>query len=428
MHLGIQRTQKGSRRNTWRSLQEAFRDMQRNTEKFRENSGRVSARATRMKGRRIMNFAIRFIALVIFSSNAFTADAAAPAMETSATGNSYVAGSSFRIASPVMADLLAAGGRISVENEVGADATIAGGTIEIRAPVRQDVRAAGGTIDVEANVGGDMVAAGGTVRLDNDASVAGSAWLAGSDIELAGKIGRGARVFAKQVRLSGQIDGNTRIHAQQIDLGPTARINGDLTYASPTPLAQEKASQISGKITREAMPQEWNAERKGQMAMVWLTPLFVLGMLAAGILLYLLFPGAVDGTQRAIREHPVRSILTGLALLFAVPPLAILLMATVIGIPVGLILLTLYPLLILLGYLCAAFFIGRRAADAMKQPAQLGTGRQALFLVLALVVLSLVGWIPFLGGLILTLLLVTGIGAWAVWMQSQYASRDNRVA
>jgi uncharacterized membrane protein len=46
--------------------------------------------------------------------------------------------------------------------------------------------------------------------------------------------------------------------------------------------------------------------------------------------------------------------------------------------------------------------------------------RQGLFLLLALIILSLVTWIPFFGGLILIVALVIGIGGWAVWIYIQY--------
>lgn len=145
--------------------------------------------------------------------------------------------------------------------------------------------------------------------------------------------------------------------------------------------------------------------------------------MATGVLLFLLLPNAAQGIQRVIREYPLRSLLTGLALLFAVPPVAILLMITVIGIPLGLALLALYPVMLLLGYLAAAFFIGRRAADATKQPPRLSAGRQALFLALALVILNLIALIPFLGGMVMFALLVLGTGGWAVWIYMRYSAK-----
>lgn len=360
------------------------------------------------------------ICALIFLFASLTAYADQVNVQTSEAGNTYISGSDFKITSPIVADLLAAGGRISVERNVGTDAAIAGGSIDIRAPIGQDLRVAGGTVNVDTNIGGELLGAGGTVRVGEGAAVAGSAWLAGSDVVMAGKVGKGAKIVANKITLSGTIDGDTHLYAREINFMPGARINGDLFYTSPKPLAQDKAAQVSGTITREPTPEGWNAERSGRRAMAWFSPFFVLSMLAVGALLYLLFPNAVVGVQRTVKQYPLRSLLTGLALVFAVPPVAIIFMVTVIGIPIGFILFALYPLMLLLGYLAAAFFVGRRAADAMKQSQQLGFGRQLLFLLLALIVLCIVAWIPFLGALIFIVLLMMGIGGWAVWIYMQY--------
>jgi cytoskeletal protein CcmA (bactofilin family) len=361
--------------------------------------------------------------LIAVLSITFASVAAPVNVETSAAGNMYISGGEVKVTTPVAGDLLAAGGRVSVEREVGVDAAIAGGSVNVRAPIRQDLRVAAGTANIDGDVGGELVAAGGKVRVADSSAIAGSAWLAGNDITLAGKVGDGAKITGNKIALSGEINGDTSLYGQDIKLLAGTRINGKLSYASPNPISQDPSAQVLGTVTRERMPEHWNRAHGGMRVLAWFHPVFVLSMIATGVLLYLLLPNAIQGIERAIKEYPLRSLLAGLALLFAVPPVAILFMITVIGIPVGLALFALYPVMLLLGYLAAAFFIGRRAADAMKQPQQLSLGRQALYLALALVILNLVVLIPFLGGMLVFALLVMGIGGWAVWLYTQYGAR-----
>lgn len=350
--------------------------------------------------------------------------------ETSEAGNTYLAGGDLKITQPVSGDLIAAGGRISVEGNVGADAAIAGGSVDIRAPVKQDLRVAAGTVNVNQAIGADLVAAGGKVRIEPAASISGSAWVAGNDVNVDGRIGHGARIYGNKITLNGEIDGDTRLYGEQIVLTPAARINGNLSYASPVAFPENQRVQVSGTITRVDMPAEEHSRRKGAGALSWFHPIFLVSMLICGMLLYLLFPNAVLGIEQAIEQHPVRSLLTGLALLFTVPPLAILFMATVIGLPIGFALLLLYPLALLLGYLATAFFLGKRLALTMKHSDPLSTKKQALFLALALLILSLALAIPFLGGFILILAIVIGTGGWAVWAQRKLrpASEGGTVA
>lgn len=337
--------------------------------------------------------------------------------ETSDAGNTYLAEGDLKIVRPVTGDLMAAGGRVSVEGEIGADAAIAGGTVDIRAPVMHDLRVAAGTVNINKAIGGDLVAAGGTVRIEPAASISGSAWLTGGEVSVDGKIGRGAKIYGNKITLTSEIVGDTHLYGKEIVLTPSARVNGNLFYASPIEFPENQRSQVSGTITRVETPAGGNAPRTSTVAFSWFHPIFAISMLICGMLLYMLFPNAVAGAEQSIEQHPVRSLVTGVVLLFIVPPLAILCMATVIGLPIGFALLLLYPLTLLLGYLATAFFLGKKLAAAMKHTGPFSLKKQTLFLALALLILSLALAIPFLGGFILILVIMTGVGSWAIWAQ-----------
>jgi cytoskeletal protein CcmA (bactofilin family) len=301
------------------------------------------------------------------------------------TGNLYLAGDDIRISEPALADLFVAGRRIIVEQSVGADGAIAGGMIDVKADINQDLRVAGGRINIGGNIGGDLVAAGGTVELEKSSRVGGSALIAGRDVLIGGRLAQGAKVYAARIALSGRIDGNTRLYAQNIVFSPGAKIDGELTYASANPLPPEQLAQVSGKVVREKTPEGW--EPASRHSVTWFHPAFFLSMLACGSLLFFLFPSAVSGARQTIKSYPLRSLMIGLALLFMLPPVAVLFIVTLIGIPIGLGLLASYPLLLIMGYLAAAFFIGRETADVLNQPRDVTTGRQIAFLALALLIL-----------------------------------------
>jgi cytoskeletal protein CcmA (bactofilin family) len=374
-----------------------------------------------------MKTASRLLFLALILLTPCVASAQANSTEIAESGNMYISGAQLKIVAPVLGDLVAAGGRIIVEGSVSADAAVAGGSLDVRAPIGQDLRTAGGTIDITNNVGGDLVAAGGNVRIEETSKIAGSAMLTGGEVFVAGNIGKGAKIFARKITLAGQINGDTRLFAQEIEFSPTARINGNLTYASATPLKQDIATQVSGTITQDKLPESRQAERKRSSVKAWFQLAGIFSLLLAGTLLYLIFPNAVDDVQNSIRRYPLRTLLIGLGLLFAVPPVAILFMVTVIGIPIGITLLFAYPVMILLGYLAAAFFVGRQTANAMKQPERLSLLRRVIFLALGLIILALVGWIPYLGGLVLFIALVLGIGGWAVGLRVRYQARERNL-
>lgn len=339
----------------------------------------------------------------------------------SSAGNSYRSGGEVRVSQPVPGDLYAAGGSVVVAAPVAEDAALAGGRVDVLAPVGQDLRVTGGKVGVDAKVGGDLVAAGGNVSVSAGSSVAGDVILAGGDVRFAGQAMKGVKLAGGKLVLAGEVRGNARLYGQEIQLEPGARILGDLMYASRRALSDQELALVAGRVTRE----DDSTGRNEEFSDSWLHPAFFISMLVCGSILLFVFPNAVSGAGQAMRHTPLRSLALGLVLLFALPPVAILFMITVIGIPIGFGLMLVYPLLLLLGYLCAALFVGHAAAGALKQSARTGAAWQVGFLALALALFSVAARIPVFGGMLVFLFVLTGMGALVQWLYRRYRRADS---
>lgn len=112
-----------------------------------------------------------------------------------------------------------------------------------------------------------------------------------------------------------------------------------------------------------------------------------------------------------IRSHFWKSLGLGVLIFVVVPLAAILVIATIIGIPLGLTLAALYPVLVVVGFLTAAAFVGELGARLSARGSEITTGRRVLWLVLALIVLGLVSAIPIVGWMIALLAVIIGVGA-----------------
>ena len=93
---------------------------------------------------------------------------------------------------------------------------------------------------------------------------------------------------------------------------------------------------------------------------------------------------------------------------------AVVLLITIIGIPVALLLMSLYLVVLFLGWVTTALWIAQRGLAALRPGQPAGRGLQLLALLLGLVALSLLRAIPLLGGLVGLLALLAGIGALAL--------------
>lgn len=337
------------------------------------------------------------------------------------SANVYMTGTEVRPTGPIHGDLVAAAGRISAEHPIDGDAVLAAGSIDVRGKVGEDLRVAGGFVTLTGKVLGEALIVGGSIAFGPDAVVGGRAWLAGGDIAVAGRFHNDVRVYASHILVLGHITGNAHFFGATVELLSDARIDGNVTYVSNTPIKIHPGALVTGKISREAgrlpalrMP-GWPPFR----------PLLMFGLLAAGALMLALFPRFTASAVQTVRASPLGSLGLGTAILFSLPPVILLLIITIIGIPIALMLAGIYAVALLAGFLVAAFFVGERLLLlARKRAGAAAYWTRVGMLAIALVILWLVRHIPYAGALLILVALMIGLGAMVLQTFSHYATRD----
>ncbi len=286
------------------------------------------------------------------------------------------------INSPVEDDIFAGGNTVNVNAPVDS-AVIAGGNVNIDAPIKGDLIVAGGEVDLNSNVGGKIVAAGGTINLRGD--VARNVVMAGGQVRIlsTSDIGRDAAISGGDVYNAGNITGTLWVNAGNFENTGTA---GDVKF------------------------QQWQEdeayEEKAEAFISTFSILMILGFLIVGLIILRLFPRSVLAVDREIRESPPVKALLGLGLIVASMILIIISMISVVGLPLGFLLLTLFVAALMLANLFVSFSLGRWIVSALNQT----LGDLPAF-VLGYVVLSVLFLAPFVGSIIELISIGLGFGA-----------------
>lgn len=362
---------------------------------------------------------IAALALAALAASALHAQPAAGSAPSPAAGsrNVYAGGAQVRPAGPVEGDFMAGGGRIVLDQPVRGDATLAGGTVDVRAPVADDLRVAGGDISLESSVGGELFASGGQVALRPGATVTGMARLYGAAITVDGRIGGNLRAGGQKVTINGEVQGDAYVDGGEIVLGPQARIGGVLSYASESELKKAETSVVTGGVTRRAVDGSpgQGASRApqppGPGAFIAGGIMSFLALLACGAVFILLLPAFGRHASDRVRTSPWLALAVGFAMLVAVPVLAVLLFVTLLGIPLGLAVLALYPVMLLAGFVLGVLFLAGRLPAALRKGEPSRFAASVGWFALALLLVMLVGAVPVVGGIAVGLLSLAGIGA-----------------
>lgn len=181
--------------------------------------------------------------------------------------------------------------------------------------------------------------------------------------------------------------------SSDIELGPGSIVTGDVrtldtaVHQSGDAVVLGEVSDLSGSLVAIG------AVLAPAFLLFWLGT--ALATIVAGLLLAGLASRQVREAGRLIAREPVRTFAVGLIAMIGFPVLAIVLLITIVGAPLGLgLLLGLWPLMALVGYLVAGIWIGewlqaRMGSTRVRE-------RPYAASVIGLLVLGLLGLVPVL--------------------------------
>ncbi len=336
-------------------------------------------------------------------------------------GDAAYAASAVSIPGRIGGDAMIMAGAARVDGEVGDDARVMAETFTLDGFVGGELAVAGRKIEIDGAVGDDLYVAGSDVRVGQNARVGQDARIFGEDVLIKGRIGGNLDVSAETVAISAQIAGDVTIHARQIIFGPDAAIGGKLTWRSPESPEIPPDMIVQNGVTGEVV-KTW--QREGVLS--WASPLhgapraalfageaagrlmIALSAFALGLVLVLLTPHYADRVFAVVRQRWAVSIGWGLVLLLLTPIMAFIVMLTIVGIPLGFLMLLSLPIFMLWGYAVGGGGVG---AAIIKRTTASG---RILALAIGIGLLTLLALVPFLGWLIGAAATMLGIGALAV--------------
>ena len=315
-------------------------------------------------------------------------------------GDLYATAEVVRIDGRLAGDLLALAQRVLVDGTVDGDVFAAGRAIDVRGPVGDAARVAGDQLTVSSTIDGDLVAAGNRLQLFEDAVVRGRLLAAGSIVEVEGTVEEDLRVAAGEIIVRGTVRGDARVMADRLELAPGARIEGDLDYRTRTPLSAEEAARVGGAVRHQEPVHDEDADRSwvGRIFRSWFWGWQFGSALLVGLLAVALFPRVVQRLVTAIAAETTLGALLGFGAFLIVPIATVVVMLTLVGVPLGLIVMLLFGAALYLAKLPTAAWVGAwllaRVGRSDASPyAGMAVGVLALYLLFAVPWLGGLGWL-----------------------------------
>jgi cytoskeletal protein CcmA (bactofilin family) len=323
----------------------------------------------------------------------------------------WAAGAIVSVRGTVLNEVWAAGAEVDVDAIANGDMWAAGAIASVKGGSAKNLYVVGARVSIDARVGGKLSAAGARVIVGPRTEVRGDTRLAGADIVFAGTSGGPVTLYGDSVQIDGRIAGDLHVRARSVTVGKGAVIDGSALFETLNEPLIEEGATLRGRQT-VTLPKPRKIEGEQIVGVLVAIILFGVGAgFVLGLILLIVARGFVERTIDLMRLGPGRSVLVGVGVLILVPLAAIAVMATVIGIPVGLVALLAFPLLLFTGSVLGAFGLSDWVLNRGREERSF-IGRIALLLA-GLLALTVIGLIPVLG--FLTWLLAVTLGLGAFW-------------
>jgi cytoskeletal protein CcmA (bactofilin family) len=319
----------------------------------------------------------------------------------------------------VNGDVYAGAGKVEINGTVNGDVLAAGGAVEIGGYVSDDIRAAGGTVRITGVVGKNVSVAGGTVEIARSASIGGGLLAAGGTIQQAGTVKKDAMLGSGTTEITGTIDGNVDVASDQLGIHRGAQIGGNVTA---TVKEKDNVRIAEGSVKGTVTFKEREAKEVRRILgftpwRFWLKILWIGGLLVTGLVLFLVSRKLfTDFGSRLTRTFGMNFV-WGFVVLIAIPIIFIILCVTVVGIPLGGILLAAYFVAIYFSQLSLGLLAGNLLFKTEGKSEWRAFGAFAVGTVL----FQILTFIPILGGVLEFAALLLGLGAIVLMIRGAYS-------
>jgi cytoskeletal protein CcmA (bactofilin family) len=313
-----------------------------------------------------------------------------------------VAGETIRIEGTVDGDLIAAGQSVIVTGQVTGDVFAFCQRVQIDGRVDGSVRTGSQFLDLSGRVGRNVTSGGETIDLRPGAVVEGSMMLGAQRVNLDGHMGRDLMIGAEVNELNGTIGGGALIAGRRLIIGPGAEIQGEAKFhGAEEPEVSSEAKLASPLVVEihEETPEYAKSETYVGAFLKWAAA-FVFGLVGV-----LVMPGPYQKVVNTSARTGL-SILIGLVASVVIPFVAIMICATLVGLPVGLTAIFVFVPALYAAQVFVGSWLGKEILGAASTQAQ-ALGQLAL----GLAIIHAFQYVPYVGWLATMIIIFWGFGA-----------------
>ncbi len=321
--------------------------------------------------------------------------------EAVADGDLYGVGSEAVVSGAVTGDFYTTVGKLTITGSVASDTVAFAGMVDVSGTVGDDLRVVAESVTISGTIEGDLFVIARKLSVLSEAEVKGDILFFGQEGTIAGAVGNDVLGRVTELRVDGPVAGMVDVTVGALTLGDRAAVTGDVRYESAATLVRAPDAVVSGSVVQA------DGEVPDPYAYIKGVAETILVLLFAVLSWYLLLRRNLELVTEAASRSLVRAGLLGAAVFLVTPFIMGILVASQLGVLVGILLFVLYLLIIVLAAVGSIAVMGDLVRRFLRPQQRFGL----LYIVLGAAIIGLCLTLPALAAIPLLLVFLITLGA-----------------
>jgi hypothetical protein len=376
-----------------------------------------------MKKTSLLLGALLLVALLVPSAvlafNVKTADSVYIKEDEVVEGNMYIASNNITIEGVVNGDLIALGQNINVKGKIMGDIISVSQNLNVEGEIGGNIRSITNTASlINTTVKRNVNLIGTNILINENSNINWDALILAGVAEMRGTVQGSLHGMVDKLLISGDVNkdvsftinqNNNYYQDEPIKITDDSNIKGDFNYSYNKNLNIDE-SLVAGAINFNKKDIENNWQKN-----IWNFIIAVFSALVVGLVFISISKKEMAIIQEKVNSRYKKSLLVGLGILFLTPIISVILMLTIIGIPLGFIMLIFWFILLYFAQIMVGLGLGKQIREKLFK-----TKKKNIMadLVIGITILYLLFSIPIFGKIIMFLSTLLGLGV--IWRYKKF--------
>lgn len=322
-------------------------------------------------------------------------------------------------------DVVSAAFEQTISGTIFGDVLLLGNKVNVTSELFDDIRILANHVSISGVSNKDLVIIARSVSIEPGAILNGDTLILANTVSTQGQILGQTQITANSIYVAGSISGITNITGQRIFFSKDSQIASQLSYFSPQRAIIEEGAQIEDKLNYNQIESISENDLIKKIFFGFVSFWAIIKLVATLFMILIitqLFRVFAQRLVNIVHLKKLYALLIGVISIIVIPLLIVILFGSLVLLPVSLILGFVFGIMIiLLPALSAIIVASWYQKYVLKQQKDLVTFNVS---ALALVLLTFIGFVPYIGSLVIYALYLISFGAMTTYIYEQVRRKN----